>query len=253
MKILLVVPPNSLEERYGKLKNVGTVYPSLGLAAIGAIAEADGHEVKLIDCEAAGLSYNDLEGRIRAEQPQIIGMQTFCNTIERTLDIARCIKENINSNIKIVLGGVQATFFPTEYAANKNVDFVVVGEGEMVFKNLLLALQNNLVDFSAINGLIWKRQNGEIITNPQEALIKNLDLLPFPARHLFDWKLYHPSAQLRGKNTSLIITSRGCPFNCGFCFSHKTFGRTYRYMSPNRIIEEIRFLGKIRYRRITIL
>lgn len=241
MKILLIVPPNSLEERYGKLKVVGTTYPSLGLAAIGAVAEAGGHEVQLIDCEAAGLTYNDLEEKIRAWQPQIVGLQTFCNTIQRTLEIARRVKENISPGIKVVFGGVQATFFPAEHIADKNVDFVVIGEGEIIFKNLLDALANNFTDFSQVNGLAWKK-NGEMIINPPEKLIENLDILPFPARHLFDWKLYHPSAQIRGKKTSLIITSRGCPFNCGFCFSHKTFGRTYRYMSPGRVIEEIKFL-----------
>lgn len=236
-----MVPPNSLAERYGKLQVIGTVYPSLGLAAIGAVAEEGGHEVKLIDCEAIGLTYDDLEKEIRAYQPQMIGLQTFCNTIQRTLEIARRVKENVSSDIKIVFGGVQATFFPEEYAANKNVDFVVVGEGEIIFKNLLDALVKNSTDFYHIPGLVWKK-DGQIITNPPEKLIQNLDILPFPARHLFDWKLYHPSAQLRGKKTSLIITSRGCPFSCGFCFSHKTFGRTYRFMSPGRVIEEIKFL-----------
>jgi anaerobic magnesium-protoporphyrin IX monomethyl ester cyclase len=194
MKILLVVPPNSLAERYGKLKFVGTVYPSLGLAAIGAVAEANGHEVKLVDCEAIGLSYDDLEKEIRAYQPELIGLQTFCNTIQRTLEIAKRVKEKIDPNIKIVFGGVQATFFPEEYVADKNVDFVVVGEGEIIFKNLLDALKNNATDFSNINGLVWKK-DGQAITNPPEKLIENLDILPFPARHLFDWKLYHPSAQ----------------------------------------------------------
>ncbi len=241
MKILLVVPPNSLAERYGKLQGVGTTYPSLGLAAIGAVAEAGDHEVRLIDCEAAGLTHNDLEEKIRAYQPQIIGLQTFCNTIGRTLEISKRVKENISTDIKVIFGGVQATFFPKEYIADKNVDFVVVGEGEIIFKNLLDALEKNSTDFSHINGLVWKK-NGQIVVNPPEKLIENLDILPFPARHLFDWKLYHSSAQLRGKKTSLIITSRGCPYNCGFCFSHKTFGRTYRYMSSGRVIEEIKFL-----------
>ena len=241
LKILLVVPPNSLEERYGKLKFVGTMYPSMGLAAVGAIAEKEGHRVKVIDCEAEGLSYNDLEPRIKEFQPDLIGMQTFCNTINRALEIAKRVKENIDSNMKIVLGGVQATLFPNEYIQNRFVDFIVVGEGEIIFKNLLDALANNNSDLTKILGLAWKKDS-QTIVNPPEKLITDLDQLPLPARHLFDLSKYFPSAQLRGKRTFHIVTSRGCPFNCGFCSCHKTFGRSYRFMSARRAIEEIKFL-----------
>jgi len=242
-KILLIIPPNSLEERYGKLKFVGTMYPSMGLAAIAAIAERAGYPVKIIDCEALNYSYEDLEKEIKLLRPDVIGIQTFCNTINRALEIGKIVKEKINPEIKIILGGVQATLFPEEYIKNKHVDFIVIGEGEIVFENLLNALENKQTDFSNILGLVWKKNNEPII-NPQEKLIENLDILPFPARHFFDLTKYFPSAQLRGKKTFHIITSRGCPFNCGFCSCHKTFGRSYRFMSADRVISEIKYLIK---------
>lgn len=240
MKIMLVVPPNSLEERYGKLKNVGALYPSMGLAAIGAVAEERGHEVKILDCEAFGYSYAELENKIKDYRPQIVGMQTYCNTINRCRQIAEQIKTNIAPDIKIVLGGVQATLFPEEYAQDKNIDFIVKGEGELVFENLLKAIENN-GDFASVKGLVWKI-NGRIINNENESLVENLDELPFPSRHLFQPDKYYPSAQIRGKRTFHIITSRGCPFRCGFCSCHKTFGRTYRFMSAARVIREIKYL-----------
>lgn len=242
-KVLLVVPPNSLEERYGKLKFVGTMYPSMGLAAVGAIAERAAFPVKIIDCEALNYSYEDLEREINFLKPDVIGIQTFCNTINRALEIGKRVKEKINPNIKIILGGVQATLFPQDYIKNPFVDFIVVGEGEIIFENLLNALENKQTDFSNILGLAWKK-NSEIIINSQEKLITDMDSLPMPARHLFDLTKYFPSAQLRGKKTFHIITSRGCPFNCGFCSCHKTFGRSYRFMSTPRVIEEIKYLIK---------
>ncbi|MFA4872284.1 MAG: radical SAM protein [Patescibacteria group bacterium] len=245
-KVLLIVPPNSLEERYGKLKFVGALYPSLGLAAIGAITEKAGFPVKVIDCEAEGLSYSDLEQKIKEYQPEVIGMQTFCNTINRAFEIAKRTKKSISRDIKIVLGGVQATLFPEKYAENQYVDFIVKGEGEIIFNNLLDALENNSADFSHVPGLVWKKE-GQIISNQNEKLITNLDDLPYPARHLFDSSKYYPSAQLRGKRIVHIITSRGCPFNCGFCSCHKTFGRSYRFMSTDRVINEIKYL-KEKYR-----
>src|SRR3989344_3934335 len=224
IKILLIVPPNSLEERYGKLKFVGTMYPSMGLAAIGAIAEASGYPVKIIDCEALNYTYEDLEQEIKFLKPDVIGIQTFCNTINRALEIGKRVKKNIDPNIKIVLGGVQATLFPEEYIKNPFVDFIIIGEGETIFKNLLDALENKQTDFTNMAGLAWKKNNKPVI-NQLEKLIENLNPLPFPARHLFDLTKYFPSAQLRGKKTFHIITSRGCPFICGFCSCHKTFGR----------------------------
>ncbi len=240
LRVLLVVPPNSMEERYGKLKFVGTMYPSMGLAAIGAITEQAGFSVKVIDCEAENLGYDELEEKIKVYKPDIIGMQTFCNTINRALEIAKRVKENINPKIKIVLGGVQATLFPQKYINNKFIDFIVVGEGEIVFENLLNALENK-TDFSHIKGLAWKKDQNFFV-NPLEEHIKDIDALPFPARHLFDLKLYHPSAQLRGKKTFHIVTSRGCPYRCGFCSCHKTFGHTYRFNKTDRVIKEIKYL-----------
>lgn len=242
-KILLVVPPNSLEERYGKLKAVGTMYPSMGLATIGAVAEKVGFQVKVIDCEAIGMGYAELEEKIKEYQPALIGMQTFCNTINKALEIAWRVKEHIDKDIKIVLGGVQATLFPEKYAENPAVDFVVKGEGEIIFENLLNALEEGRKEFGEIKGLVWKN-NGEVVSNQPEKLIEDLDSQPYPARHLFDPQYYHPSAQLRGKRTVHIVTSRGCPFNCGFCSCHKTFGRSYRFMSTKRVIDEIKYLIK---------
>jgi radical SAM superfamily enzyme YgiQ (UPF0313 family) len=238
---MLVVPPNSLEERYGYLRYVGTMYPSMGLASIGAVAEALHCQVKVVDCEAMGYSYEELEEEIKSFSPHLIGMQTFCNTVNRALEIARRVKCNISNEIKIVLGGVQATLFPQEYCKNEYVDFVVKGEGEVIFRNLILALENNRTEFLDINGLVWKKQ-GCVINNKDEKIVDSLDILPFPARHLFALEKYYPSAQIRGRRVFHIVTSRGCPYRCGFCSCHKTFGTTYRFMSTERVIREIKYL-----------
>lgn len=240
MNILFVIPPNSLEERYGKLKNVGTIYPSMGIASVAPVSEKLGFTVKVLDCEAIGMGYDALEEEIKKINPDLIGMQTFCSTMNRAIEVAKRAKKVSGGKIKTVLGGVQATLFPEEYCKNESIDFIVVGEGEIVFENLLKALEK-CESFENIKGLAWKKE-GKVIVNEQEKLIKNIDHLPFPARHLFDMKYYHPSAQIRGSKTFHIITSRGCPHRCGFCSCHKTFGRTYRFMSVDRVITEIRHL-----------
>lgn len=239
MKILLVTPPFSEKERYGKLSAVGTLYPPLGLAYIAAVAEKEGHVVKVVESEAVGWSYEDIYAEAEDFNPDIVGMPTFLNTIQRCFTIAEGMRKRFPA-VKVVLGGVQVTLNPDEAMAVNSVDFVIRGEGENVFRQLLLAIEGRM-NMADVRGLIW-RDKGAVVSNTPQELIKNLDELFLPARHLFPMEHYHSSSQLRGKRTLHMMTSRGCPFRCAYCTSHMTFGKTFRYHSPDRIIQEMRIL-----------
>ncbi|MFH1711517.1 MAG: radical SAM protein [Nanoarchaeota archaeon] len=238
MKILLIVPPNSLKERYGKLSDVGTLYPPLGLAYVAAVAERQG-KVRVLDSEAMNYTYKDIENISRQFEPDVVGIPTYCTTISRGYKVAEIIKK-LNPNTKVVLGGAQATTEPQKMISNPNVDFVIYGEGEVTFENLLICLKNNS-KLSGVNGLVWKNK-GKIITNPPQEIIKNLDDIPIPARHLFPMEKYHSSSNLRGNRTLNIMTSRGCPYRCAYCAGSLIFGKTFRFHSTDRVIEEIRLL-----------
>jgi radical SAM superfamily enzyme YgiQ (UPF0313 family) len=237
MKTLLIVPPNSQEERYGKLSNIGTLYPPLGLAYIAAGIEEEA-EVKVIDSEAMNYNYKDISRIIRDFQPDIVGMSVYFTTINRCYKVAE-IAKSINKDIKVVLGGAQATL-DHNLVKNKNIDFGIYGEGEISFRNLIKAIDKKS-PLSKVNGLIWKNK-GKLITNKPQPLIKNLDEFPMPARHLFPMDKYHSSANLRGKKTLNIMTSRGCPYRCTYCAGSLIFGGTYRYNSPERVIAELKEL-----------
>lgn len=239
MKVLFVYPPISQEERYGRLKDVGTIYPSLGTGYVAAIAEKNECEVKIVDSEAMNYDYDDIKKIIEEFKPDMIGMQTYCTNLSKCYKIAK-IAKNFDKNIKIILGGAHATLSPEDSIQNENIDFIIYGEGEIVFTNLLNALIKKK-SFENINGLVWK-DKGKVIKNGPQELIQNLNKLPFPARHLFSIERYHASANLRGKRTLNIITSRGCPFRCAYCSGHRTFGETHRYNSAEKVIEEINLL-----------
>lgn len=242
MKIILVVPPLTLEERYGDLKGVGTLYPPLGLAYIAAIGERCGHEVKVVESEAMGYSYADIERLITEFQPDVLGMQSFCTTIKRNYKVAEIAKK-INPKIQILLENVHVTLFPNESIKKDCIDFLIQGEGEIVFENFLKELDGKK-NFKNVKGLVWK-QNKKIIQNPRQELIKNLDSLPLPSRHLFPMAKYKASANLRGKRTLNIMTSRGCPYRCTYCNSSQTFGKTHRWNSAARVVEEIKQLKEV--------
>ncbi len=237
MKILFIVPPAALEERYGALTSAGAVYPSLGLAYLAAVAEDLGHTVRVIDAEAEGLSMATLEEELRREQPQLIGLQTFCTTIRKCVAICEKAK-TIVPGVATVLGGVHTTLYPDDGIGHPAVDYLVIGEGERTFAELL-GLVEGEGDPAAVDGLVWKSPDGNTIHNQPRVLIKDLDQLPFPARHLLPMEKYRSGAQLRGRRTVHLMTSRGCPFNCGFCSSHEVFGRTHRFQSTARVLAEI--------------
>jgi len=240
MRILLVVPPADREKEYGKLKDSRPQYPSLGLSYIGAVGRHQDHEVRVVDCDAEELSFTDVDGAVRDFKPDLLGMQTFCTTIRRCHSIAERAKK-IDPSMQVVLGGVQATLFPEDSLNLGAVDYVVLGEGEMIFSRLLDALQREGEGLEDIHGLAWKKE-GRVIINRGASLIGNLDDIPLPALDLFPMQKYNSAAQLRGDRTVHMMTSRGCPNQCINCCTPKLFGRSYRFNSSERVIQEIKRL-----------
>lgn len=239
MKLLLLLPPISPKERYGKLSTIGTLYPPLGLAYLAAYVINAGHSVKILDSEAEKSTYEDIYRICEQYKPDLVGIQTYCSNIFKANKVAAGIKNVIDT--KIVFGGAHATLNPKETVSDKNVDFVICGEGEEALVRLLDAIQ--LSEYSRVPSLVYK-EKGEIISNKPSAFIKDIDNIPFPARQLLPMDKYHSSANLRGKRTLNIMTSRGCPFRCAFCAGSLIFGKTHRYNSTKRVIEEIKLLIK---------
>src|SRR3989338_7401383 len=112
MKLLLVNPPTTLEVRYGKLSSIGTLYPPLGLAYIAAYAEKKGHEVKVIDCEAEGSGFEEINKFALTFKPDLVGMPTYCTTLNKSYKVAENLKKVLD--VKIVLGGAEATLNPVK-------------------------------------------------------------------------------------------------------------------------------------------
>ncbi|MFH0805678.1 MAG: radical SAM protein, partial [Patescibacteria group bacterium] len=119
-------------------------------------------------------------------------------------------------------------------------DFIVVGEGEITFFELVKTIQEKKYNFENINGLYFKKEN-RIIKNQPRELISDLDSIPFPARDLFDLNLYSPAPtkRLTDEECSPILTSRGCAFDCIHCVSKSIWKRKIRYRSSENIIAEI--------------
>lgn len=252
MKVLLIRPPYSADTRsLAKLAD----FP-LGLAYIGAVLEKEGHQVAVLDAliegfdhERAlgnnliryGLSDDELRKRISAFAPDVAGISCLFSTqADNAHNVCRLVKE-INRNIATVLGGTHPSVMPAETLRDENVDFVVIGEGEYVLRDLLKQLECK-ADHAALDGLAF-RTGGKIVINPKTEFIKNLDDLPDPARHLFPMEKYFDPQKFhvlpRATPAATMLSSRGCPARCTFCSIHPVWGRRCRVRSAENVLDEI--------------
>lgn len=175
---------------------------------------------------------------VGASQSDIVGLNVLSSMWKHVKTLSSKIKKR-NPNVKIVIGGVHPSALPEETLRNKNIDFVVRGEGEVTFYELIEALQGarNLED---VDGISYKK-NGRIFHNKNRELIEDLDSLPFPARDLMVQESYiRKYYQVWGKRSVSLLTSRGCPYSCSCCASGTVWNRRWRARSPANIIEELK-------------
>ncbi|MCD6331074.1 MAG: cobalamin-dependent protein, partial [Thermoplasmata archaeon] len=168
MKILLISPPtDSVIKRV-----VGTTGPPLSLAYLASMVR-DEHDVIIVDPIAEELSFDDVKERIKKFDPDVIGITATTSMILDAYKVAEMAKE-INENVKVVIGGPHVTFLPKRTMEEcKSIDFVIRGEGEITFSELIRAIEKGK-DFKSIRGLSF-RKGKTIVSNPPRELIKNID------------------------------------------------------------------------------
>ena len=226
MKILYINPP---QIRAG-LDYVLKGHP-LNLLTIAATVPQ--HKAKIIDFKV----HNYTETQLKSEfnRFDIVAITSLTPQIYSALHIAEIAK---STGCKTIMGGYHPTLDPEFVVSNPSVDYVIRGEGENTFPELIdyIAGNNLKKSKSEINGISYVDNNGKIIHTPDRYLELDLDNLPKPRRDLIDYEDYSLIASLE--------TSRGCPFNCKFCCINKMWQAPcnklrYRTKSVKRIIQEI--------------
>lgn len=216
-------------------------YPPLGLQCIAAYLEAFGFDSELFDTTFS--SFEALRARLLEQKPDLLGIYTNLMTKVNVLRIMRWVKEEPTlAHCKILLGGPEVRHHHLKFLEH-GADFVALGEGEETILELARYLSGNAeFPLSQITGLIYKSSEGEIIHTGERPLVKNLDELPFPARHKIDYPAYFDVwKEHHGYSMISINTMRGCPYGCKWC-SRAVYGESYRRRSPAKVVEEIRQL-----------
>lgn len=216
---------------YPKLE---TVKPRLLPASVLSLAGplmAAGYSVKIIDQRVSENWRKALLSALK-EKPLLVGFSAMTGIqIKNALEATRFVKEN--SGVPVVWGGVHPTLLPEQTLENPFIDFVVLGEGEVVMVKLADALKNKK-PVGGISGLGYK-ENGKIIVSPQKEFV-NLNQLPDLPYGLINIKDYIRDGALD------MHTSRGCPHHCSFCYNQEFNKRRWRGESPERVVSKMKEL-----------
>jgi len=238
--VLIINPPwESALNEYGCRSN--TRWPHLRsdkfllfpiyLAYTAALVEREGIKTTIIDAVADDLDSKKFISVVKRKKPKYCFIESSTPTISQDLNNAKAVKENTLS--KVFLMGAHPTVFQKEIIMkNPWLDGIIRGEFELTVRDISCGR-----DYSNVSGLTYY-ENNEVVINPERALISDLDILPFPAWHLFDLKKYE--SHLYSSPSALIIATRGCPFHCTYClWPQVLYGHKQRRRSPHNICNEI--------------
>ena len=251
MKVLLIEPP------FYMFQDITPGAASFGLAMLAAVADREGHAVKVFspDLEFAPMDIPEdvitkftdvpkkmaavrerLAGILATFQPDVVGISFWTARVMFGLDLAEQIKKS-DPRITIVAGGVHATILPEEVLRSVVVDYVIRGEGEFAFASLLACIRKGGAGITGLDNLSFIDGQDGMVNNPI-TYCNDLDELPFPGyQHFIGYKTFN-------KNVfKSIMFSRGCPYNCNYCASYKIWSRKTRFHTPAYIVKMIKHLN----------
>ncbi len=209
-------------------------YIHLGLASIAACLQEDGHRVRIIDLGIEGTAPKKIAERIREFDPDVVGISALTPTYPMALSAAATVKQ-VKPECLTVFGGSHPSVLTDEVVAEPNVDIIVRGEGEVTMVELLRALREKR-GLGGVAGISYK-SDGDPIHNPDRPFIDDIGILPHIPWQLFALDKY--TGSLNGRKAVGISSSRGCPFNCIFCYRGPAAGKRVRSWSAERTFNEI--------------
>ncbi len=225
MKILLIEPAKAPITLGGE---DFTIYEPLALEYVAAGVAGD-HDVKILDLRLE----DNLSGVLQEFSPDIVGITAYTahvNTVKGLFDTVKAW----NPKILTVVGGHHATIVPEDFAT-PSIDLAVMGEGVYVFRDIVERFERGQ-GFDGIPGVAFQG-NGKLV-KADYSPTTDLDIFPFPARHLTAEYRKHYYAEWM-KPLASIRTSKGCPFRCSFCALWKIAGGRYLRRDPAQIVEEL--------------
>lgn len=253
-KIALVNPgPGEVLSKGRIVANADHIYPPLGICYLSSVLKKENYEVQLIDQAAKKLNFHQIVNWIKNQDPDILGFSTLTASGSGISAALTSIEiKKWNPNIKIVFGNRHTNHndyrILTKYP---EIDYCVRNEGEFTFLELVKALERK-ESLKDVKGLTY-RDNGKIRRNEDRPLIKDLDAIPFPDRKALNMEYTGSFGGLEfaPKGFTSMVSSRGCPYQCAFCYGKRNVG--FRTRSVENIMKEILLLESEGYKYINFV
>jgi anaerobic magnesium-protoporphyrin IX monomethyl ester cyclase len=203
------------------------IFPPLDLATTAAYLESKGISTRLLDANALHMRHKAVLNILCSEKPDFVGIPSAWGSLQDDLGLAAQIK-TVSPKTKVVLSGPNVTIDPYQALATEAVDYVILGELELPFFDLVIGDTSFNLAYM---------ENGSVISRERK-FISDLDILPFALRASLPNHLYKAPFALKNPFT-LMMTSRGCPYPCSFCQSKIWYENKLRFRSPENVLEEI--------------
>jgi len=223
---ILLIYPYFLDDRL-QTEDAGVV--PIGVYYVGALLKEHGYDVEVLNWHDINKTPGEIEATLREKNPDIIGFSLVHANRWGGIDIAR-IARNLLPEVRIVFGGIGATFLWEHLLRNfGEIDYIVLGEGEYSFLNLVRCLEKGEDDqIPGIKGIAYRKGKTPVKTAAAE-FVRDLDQLPMPSKF---FTFPH------------VSSSRGCPSNCTFCGSPQFWGRRVRFHSPEYFVAQLEQLSR---------
>jgi radical SAM superfamily enzyme YgiQ (UPF0313 family) len=213
-KLVFVEPKSTHLHVYSRV-----CIPRLGSVLLGTIMRAKGYDVRVYIEDIQDLDMKDV---LSAD---LVAISAITSTAPQSYRLADKVRE---AGALAVMGGTHTSFLPEE--GMQHADFIVRGEGEFAFQELVDSIQRG-EGFDKIQNLTYRAADGTLVHNPERPKIPNLDVNPIPDYRLIEgWK---PGGVIS------VATSRGCPFSCTFCSVPGMYGHAFRTHSIDRVLQEL--------------
>jgi radical SAM superfamily enzyme YgiQ (UPF0313 family) len=232
VKILLIAPQSTLPRKL-------PILIPMGLLSIGGFLRKYGFEVRVYNAGFISSDFSsdtiiNVKSILKNYSPDILGLGFPTDALQSAIDTARTAKE-INKQIIIIVGGIHPTAMPEQTLKTPYFDYLVHGEGEITFLELVEAIHNKS-DLVNVKGIAFKK-NSRIIVTDARPEITNLDDVPYNNRDLLIGIENYPKTAL-----GQIHTSRGCNYSCAYCSSPIIWKKKVRFRSVKNVVEEIIYL-----------
>ena len=237
----------ALVQTYHRYTQFTHVHP-LGIMALASYARSRGHEdVHILDMKVEDWTPEQCVERLVALRPDVVGLSAMTYEAGCLHEVAKLVKARLPGVI-VVAGGPHPSVAADDVLKDENVDFVVRGEGEVTFGDLLDGLRDGRNDWSESLGLSGRARDaaGLLVEfhNADRPPPDDLDAMPFPAWDLIDHVKYHTVPRggviYAHKEFATMFSSRACPWRCTYC--HNSYGKTFRERSAENVLAEMRLL-----------